>query len=644
MTLWFIAAAGLMALSAQWLQSIDPDALPGVPAALVALAGLMAAGVLVAQRPLQSLRRLAWPGWTWKALGLFATIVASYMAAQISFASDDRLVTEQQAVPLWLLSIAGALLIAWPRAERWADEPAAPRWEALALAGLVALALLLRVYDLGRVPYALLGDETKYALEGRAVIEGRLFKPFTTSIDGQWVMYLSVNAAFMRLFGQTVEAIRLHSALIGVLSVVTTFAVVHQLWGRRAALIATALLTTSHFHIHYSRLAINAIYDSLLVMLLFGWLWRGWQTGRRGPWLMAALVAGLAQYFYVGSRLILIEAVVLGLFWLITRPRQVRARVLDLGLSIGLFATIAMPVVYFAQKRPDDYLTRLNQSSVIQSGWLQSEMDRRGVGAGEVLGDQFEGALRLFVQGPDGLFYLGQALLTPVISVLVGLSLIVLLSRIREGPSFWLLTTLGLIMLFGGVLTIGPMSGSQRLLGAPPLLMAAVAVLIDQLLVWAGRAWRRPRAWQAIGVAAVAGLMLGDAHVYFGQYVPARVVNSLDVEWSMQLGAYLREVEQRPAPGEWQVVCDGAPWLYCEHSNVRFLAPRLSQAAQTVSAPFGENLAPKAGFGLIVIVAPQRSDDVILLQDRFPDAARRDHYGAHGDLLFTSLEVSSAAP
>jgi hypothetical protein len=644
MTLWFVAAAGAMALAAQSIQSGDPDVVPAVPTALYILSGLTMAGILGMQHWIGSLQRLVWPGWTWRALGLFVMIVLSYRAAQISFVSGDRLVTERQAVPLWLLAIAGALVCAWPRGERRPGEPDGRRWEVLAVAGIVALAFLLRVPDLGYIPYALNGDETKYALESRAVIEGQLFKPFTTALDGHWVFYLMVNAAFMRVAGQTAEAIRLHSAIIGLLSVVATYALVRQLWGWRAALIAAALLATYHFHIHYSRIGINAIYDSLFIVLTFGWLWQGWLTGRRVPWLMAALVVGVAQYFYVGSRLLLIEIAVLGLFWLIRSPRQVRARALDIGLSIGLFVTIVMPVVYFAQKRPDDYLTRLNQTGLIQSGWLAAEMERRGAGAVEVLWDQSKELLTLYTLGPDGLFYRGQALLTPIMSVLLALSLIYLIGRIREGPVFWLLSSLALILLFGGVLAVNPLSGSQRLLGTPPLLCASIAVFIDQVLTWADQAWRKPRAWNAIGAAAVAGLMLLDAQYYFGSYVGARVLNSADVEWSMQIGNYLHQIEQRPGSAQWQVVCDSAPYLYCEHSNVRFLAPQLSRGAKTLSEPIAlVDYAPTSDVGLIVIIAPQLPDEARAVLDRYPSAIRRDHYGAHGDLLFVSVEVPPLA-
>src|SRR3989304_3729176 len=107
-------------------------------------------------------------------------------------------------------------------------------------------------------------------------------------------------------------------------------------------------------------------------------------------------------------------------------------------------------------------------------------------------------------------FYQGQSLLTPIMSVLAGLSLVYLITRIREGPSFWTWATLTMILLFGSVLVIGPLAASQRLLGITPVLYAAIAVFIDRLLGRFERVWRKPRMWNAIGAVAVAGLMLGE--------------------------------------------------------------------------------------------------------------------------------------
>jgi 4-amino-4-deoxy-L-arabinose transferase-like glycosyltransferase len=77
-----------------------------------------------------------------------------------------------------------------------------------------------------------------------------------------------VLGTFTRLFGETTEALRLQAAIFGTLSILAAYALTRLLWGRRPALIAAALLATYHFHIHFSRNAMNNIYDALFSMLI----------------------------------------------------------------------------------------------------------------------------------------------------------------------------------------------------------------------------------------------------------------------------------------------------------------------------------------------------------------------------------------
>jgi 4-amino-4-deoxy-L-arabinose transferase-like glycosyltransferase len=248
----------------------------------------------------------------------------------------------------------------------------------------------------------------------------------------------------MRSFGETIEGSGCTVYLN--LSIVTTFALARALWGRRVALIAAALLATYHFHIQFSRSAMANIYDTLFLTLVFGLIWLGWSTQRRTPWLLGALALGLAQSFYVGGRTILLLLAVMGFFWLITDRARVKAQALNIALAVGVFAVVVVPIFYFAYLRPDDYMTRFNQMLIFRNGWLEGTMRAQQVGVLQVLWQQFGDALRLFVNGSDGLFYRGQALLTPVMSLLTVGGLLVLFRHIKEGRAFLIVSALGLII------------------------------------------------------------------------------------------------------------------------------------------------------------------------------------------------------
>ncbi|CAG0932973.1 hypothetical protein TFLX_02833 [Thermoflexales bacterium] len=636
---WFISSAVILNLAARILEAgqeaefVQLTAWLTVTSILLLLAGSVA---LIATGH----RAFVWPRWLWQFSGLGVAALLSLIATQVSFRSPDPAVTWYQTIPLWISAVAVALLVAWPRRGTPLTVEATPRWEWIALLGILAFAFLLRVVDLHGLPCVLMGDESKFALQARAFNQGSLYQPFQTALDGHWGLWFMVLGTFTRLFGETTEALRLQAAIFGTLSILATYALTRLLWGRRPALIAAALLATYHFHIHFSRNAMNNIYDALFSMLIFGLFWLGWsRPAIRWPWLLGGLALGLAQYFYIGGRVIPVGLALLGVFWLITDRACVKAQARNIALAIGVLAVVVMPIAYFAPVRFNEYMTRFNQTNILRNGWLEKAMQAQQADMLTVLGQQLRETVQVFVTGPDSLFYEGQSLLTPIMSVLTCLGLLYLFWRIKEGRAFYLVTSLSLILLIGGVFTLSPLDGAHHFVGAAPLIYITIAVFIDRIWAWAGQRWpARQPVWTVIGSVLIAALMLGDAYYYFGSFAANRPTFSADAEPAMRMGEYLHELEQRPATHS--VICVRAPDLWCNHNTVIFLAPRLGpQARDLTEPPRDSDLVAPPDQELIVIVAPNLPDDLAVVQAHFPNSSPHYHYGIDGNWLFTSFEI-----
>jgi len=639
---WFVSLAVIALLASFVLRSTVYEPLNQAAALLVAASGAILLVLLITLLAVRR-RSLVWPAWTWRFVGLTGAGFLSLTAAHLSFNSPDPAVTLYQAIPLWIAAVAGALIAAWPRRDPHVpDEPPATRWEVLLLVGLTLLALVLRLVDLQDIPFSLYGDETIFAVEARHFNQLTLFRPFTTAMHGNWGLFYMILGIFMRLFGETAEGIRLHSVLFGALTIITTYALARALWGRRVAIIAAALLATYHFHIHFSRSAMMNTSDTLFLTLTFGLVWLGWSTQRRRPWLLGALALGLAQCFYVGGRTILLLLAVMGLFWLITDRARVKAQALNISLAVGVFAVVVVPIFYFAYLRPDDYMTRFNQMLIFRNGWLEAAMQAQHAGMLQILWQQFSDALRLFVNGPDGLFYRGQSLLTPVMTLLTAGGLLYLFRHIKESRAFLILSALGLIILTAGVFTLDPGSSGHHYVGTAPLIYITIAVFIDWALRALERRGLRPRLVAVLGTALVISLMIFDAYYYFGMFVPRRELVSNDVEPAMELGAYLHQLEQQAEPPG-SVLCIRQPAISCRHSTVLFLAPHLSNAASDLIAPPTiDDLDALPDGDRIIIVGTNLQDDLALVQAHFPAVTPRDHYGIKGEVLFTSFEIPAS--
>lgn len=640
--LWFGAAIVLCIVAAGVMSSARQAAFQALaPLFAIAAPGLMAAGIGAAAWLKRDQTR-RWPRGLWRFSLLFAAIVASFIAADINFNAAEFDGTGQLgSVLLWLSAIGLAWAAAWRRSDPTTVKPAEPvtSREVIILIAIVALAFALRAIDLEHIPGVVLGDETKYAVAARYLVEHRQIKPFTTGADGHWNFYLQIIGLSLRLFGQTLTAIRLPSVFAGTLSIIALYDIVRQLWGRRPALLAAALLAAYHQNIHYSRVGFNSIDDPLFFALVFACVWLAWRTGRRRAWLMTALAAGLSQYFFVGGRLVLLQLGALAVFWLITDRRRVRAQALNIALAVGVFICIITPILYFWAVHPEDYMASLNAKNIYRSGWVSAAMQANNAGEGEVLWRQARDVLTSFSFGSDEGFYWAQPMLTPLMSILAVIALAYCVAHSREGPYFWIVSSLALLILFGGILMVSPTAGSHRLLGSGPLIYGAIAVAIDRAWGWCERHVRHPKLIGVYGLFAVALLMNADARYYFVNYLTKNELRSPDVLFHV-IQQYLFALEARTGSQPLQIVCVGLNTDFCRGTTLDFLArPLLARADVTTDVPAIAAVPPAGPRLQVVIINASLASEVENARRRYAPVAPQQLRDSLGRLLYVVFEI-----
>jgi mannosyltransferase len=173
---------------------------------------------------------------------------------------------------------------------------ALPRGELLALAALSALALALRTTSLSR---SLFNDEAySLALSQRSI--GEMVKLFGWEANG--TLYSIVLWPLTRLFGDSVELVRLPSVIAGTASVPAIWWCARQFGSRRVAWVAAVLLALNPMAVWYSQEARAYAFVVLAACVAFGALARAAATdgdtsaGRRGAWI--GYVAAMAAMAY----------------------------------------------------------------------------------------------------------------------------------------------------------------------------------------------------------------------------------------------------------------------------------------------------------------------------------------------------------
>ena len=373
-------------------------------------------------------------------------------------------------------------------------------------ATLFAVALLFRLLLLDRVPAYVNGDEGVFGNAARSMALGEGSHMFGT-FWANATMYLVPHALLERLIGPSAWALRLPTALGAAIAAPATYALGAGLFGRRVGLAAGALMAANHLHVHFSRAGLGHGLDAALAAVAAWGLATGVLRRSTGRAAVGGLALGLAQYGYVGARLIDLVAAawvawlaVLALAGAARAPAGARraaaaARlpVAPVGAAFLVAVITAAPMVRWALVRPGDYLSRIGAEGLVQSGAAAERLaatSSLGLAARQALD-----AALAFGSAPATAFYFSRfAALDVVTAALLLLGVVMVLRRPIEPR----LAFLGLHIV-GGLVTLALARNAAvslyRVSGVLPaaLVLAALALtavlgaLFDQRRTASGR-------------------------------------------------------------------------------------------------------------------------------------------------------------
>ena len=149
---------------------------------------------------------------------------------------------------------------------------------------ILLLAIILRFYQLGKIPSGLINDEAAFGYNAYSLLKtgrdefGQLWPIIFHSFgEGKLPAYIYLTMPSVAIFGLNEFAVRLPSAIFGALTVLVV---------SRWSLLAGLVLATMPWHIHFSRAAFEANV-ALFFITLGTWLWQN--KKRSGSVLSLAL-------------------------------------------------------------------------------------------------------------------------------------------------------------------------------------------------------------------------------------------------------------------------------------------------------------------------------------------------------------------
>jgi 4-amino-4-deoxy-L-arabinose transferase-like glycosyltransferase len=571
----------------------------------------------------------------WRTAGVIISIVLCFITLS-NLRIEPPLPDYNLTLIMWLASIilfAVSIIIPQPRPRRDWRAWWAQNWLLVVTVSAIGLlALALRTINLDGIPPTLGGDEGSQGVEALKILNGRLLNPFITSWMSVPTMSFFFNTLTVGPLGHTAFALRLPWALIGTATVLIVFALTRRLKGLAMGLMVGALLAAYHYHIHYSRLGSNQVADAFFMAAAFFFLYRAYDEGGILNWVMAGIVAGLAQYFYAGARFVTIMVGVT-MFYFIVRERWPFMRTHWRGMIVAVAAFIisAGPMLQYAVIYPDEYNGRLNAVGVFQSGWLKLAENLWHQGPVQILiGYQLKRSALAYNAFPDPTYWYGspRPFFDGLWAILFLLGMGYALSRPLDRRLFPMLIWWWGAILLGGVLTENPPSSQRLITSAPP------AVFFVALAIWkigqigeriargsapqttptrsASRRWL----WPALGAALIAVLCWLSVNWYFVEYTPSRVYGNYTAVTADALARYAQE----KLDSSYRMVFFGAPQMYIDFGSIKYLVPDIAgqDIADPLTAPFDPKTLPDDKRPVFIFM-PFRRSELAFVQQTYPN-------------------------
>ncbi len=560
-------------------------------------------------------------------------VLAVPFALLARLAAGDVLLARNGFISIlsWLLSIGFVVIGSLDLKDRRKVNINRP--EIVYTAVLFCIALLLRGIATNMLPPTLSGDEGSAGLSALMFAKGKANNLFTVGWFSFPSMYFAVQSIGIHIWGQTVVALRNLSAFGGALAVVATYWMTRSLFDRKTAVLASAYLAASHYHMHFSRIGLNNIWDSLFGTIAILGFWYGWKSGRRIGYILCGVALGVGVYFYVSIRILPI----LFLFWAAMALWRQRAqfwhRLPSMILTVLIALIVILPLGLFFFNNPAEFNAPLGRVTILGTR-LQVDMAYQDRTAVSILVEQTKLAVMGFTQEPLRLLYNPGAPL-----LLTGAATLFLIGVAWSITHFSLRYLLILLPLFGAIVSnIISQSppASQRYVMAMPLVAVLMAIPLGQIGNWFDRMWPQVKNVGLIVTAVImSAVITQDINYYFFEVYETYVLGGTNTLVATEVAYYLQE----QTPANQTVYFFGFPRIgYYSFSTVPYLAPEMKGI--DVSDPIQNRPAWELTEPTQFVFLPERLGELAYVREAFPEGRYQEFYAKEDLFLFAVYAIN----
>jgi hypothetical protein len=385
------------------------------------------------------------------------------------------------------------------------------RYELLLVIAVMLMAAFFRFYRIEAAPPGLQHDEVFQGNFAIRILNGE-WPIFFDLNGGEEPLYMYLVALSFLIFGRTLFAIRTVSILCGLVHLVFSYLLARQLFGQRVALLTTAGLAVSFWHIFDSRVGLRPI--SLPMMQAIGYylFWLGLQRGGVGWFLGASLFLGGAFYTYTSGPLALATLLFFAVYLLVLQRDLLRRRWQGIVLTFGVALLVFAPEAWHIVRHP--------MASTARARGLGSHLVALANGDPiPVLRDILAVAGMFGFRGdPEWRYNLaGRPVFDGFSALLFYVGIGIALARLKKPEYGFLLTWLPVNLAISA--STPPAPSTLRALGAITAIYILPALSWDALWRWAARRWGKPA--ERLLVAGIVVVLAFNAWWVYWDYFTA---------------------------------------------------------------------------------------------------------------------------
>jgi len=565
-----------------------------------------------------------------QALYLILSIACGIIA---SLASGDWLVMRilPLAIGAWILGICLVVLGTTQYSSPPLHIPThAKRWAII----LIVISFVLRGVNTSGYPISLSGDEASSGLSALGFTKGEVNNIFGVGWFSFPAFYFYIQSLSIAVLGQTTAALRLPSALVGSLTVGAVYLFGRRMFNHFTGLLSGIFLAAFHFHIHFSRIGLNNIWDGFWYVVVLGLTWEAWLKESRRHFIAAGLALGFSQYFYVSVRLLFAFIPV----WLILAGWSNRTRLKNNLIHIALMfftaAVVVFPMAWYFSMHMDQFAAPFNRVTIFSS-WMEREMANSGWPVWRVTLMQLWKSGRGFTHEPLTMWYTpGTAMLLPAGAsfFLVGLAL--MLFHLRSPRTALIFMWLLFFTVMGGFSQNAPTA--QRLVAAAPVAAWVVGFSLAEIAALFSQVWKKQsNAFTVLAMGSMLVMAAVNLNFYFLEFSPKGNFGGANTTVAQRIADHLQDKK-----AAWQVIFFGYPRMgYYSIRSTEYLAPHIS--GLDFNHPWGsvENPTPESE-QLIFVLLPNHLSDLIAIRASYPGGVLGLEYEMNGELLYWYYEIA----